>query len=372
MRARQKGIAAILPGLTAAALGACLLPEIGITDTDPPDDAGADVPDVPDVPTGCMRAFYPPPPNTADGPPLDDIVVAVRSIDMGDGVEAAPGYDLDNMCTCFEDAGETCSTKLSQPRCDGPGGIDNAASELFQLIVDNLGPGYFGSDYYSTAADMGQWSLLIRLSGYNGKPDDPDVTVALFVSSGFEGTLPVWDGTDAWPISADTVGPAGDTTDPVYVSNGAYVAGGVLVATLPSAEFRFSGSASTIGVRLVGGVLSGKVLVEPAGTRIQDGLIAARWTEKDVFAALSTFRGQGGLKLCNDGGFIYNAVKSRVCSARDILTDPVQPASAPCDALSFGIGFDADPALLGPVVPVVAPTPGCANPAQDPALDSCP
>jgi hypothetical protein len=363
---KERMIAAALLGGIAVAVGACVPPELDTQE--PPADAGSEA--GPDATTGCMRATYPPPPSVGDGPSLDDAVVAVRAIDLGDGPTEPPGFDLDFTCTCFEDAGDTCATKLATPRCDGTGGVDNAASELFQLIVDNLGEGFFGSSYYSMAAELGQWSLLLRLSDYNGTPDDPDVRVALFVSPGFETTLPQWDGADAWPISADSVAPNADTTKPLHISNGAYVSGGVLVATLPSMTIRFEGSESTITLRTAGGVLTGKLVVEPGGARIDGGIIAARWSEKDVFGSLSSFRGQGVPVLCNDGGFIYNAVKARVCSARDILTDPIQPASSPCDALSFGIAFDAAPALLGAVVPVAAPTPGCA-PDQDPALDSC-
>jgi hypothetical protein len=89
-----------------------------------------------------------------------------------------------------------------------------------------------------------------------------------------------------------------------------------------------------------------------------------------VFAALSSFRGQGTLtKICKND-LAYTFVKPRLCSSRDILTDPVQPASSPCDALSFGLGFTADPALLGGVLPAAMPVPVC-DPGQDPIDDTC-
>lgn len=378
MRARHIAMAACLFSAAAVLPGACLLPEIGISEGEPaPDagpDAGADADADGPVTTACMRTTYPPPPDPGDGVSVDPIVVALRSIYMGDGADPLPGFDLDFTCTCFEGAGETCTTKNAKPQCDGEGdgqgGVDNAAALLFQLVVDNLGSGYFGSKYYSESAELGGWSLLIRLSDYNGAPNDPAVTVSLFVSPGLEaGMVPVWDGTDAWPISADSVGPAGDVSDPLYVSNGGYVAGGVLVATLPSATIRFSGGASTISVRLRGGVLSGRLVFDAAGARLTEGVLAGRWSEEDVFASLSTFRGQGGLLICTNSLY-YQPVKSRVCSARDILTDAILPASTPCDALSIGIGFEADPAQLGPVVPAAEPTPGCP-PESDPVNDFC-
>lgn len=368
-----------LLGGASVSLEACLLPEIGVSEkvettggAGGTAGAGGTGGTGAGGPTGCIRATYPPPPTTGDGPSMDDLVVAFHSIDMGDTVGAdPPGLDLDFTCTCFEEAGDTCTTGASKPRCDGPGGVDNAGSKLFQLVVDYLGDTYFGSDYYSSSADIGEWSLLVRISGYNGTPDDPEVGVALFVSPGMEmAAVPKWDGTDAWPISDDTVGASGTTDEPIHVSNGAYVAEGTLVATMPSAAINLSGGTSTITVRILGGVISGKLLVEPFGARIEGGVIAARWAVKDVFAALSSYRGPNDSKLCKDGSFVYNAVKSRVCGAQDILTDPLLPASAPCDALSLGIGFTADPALLGPVVPAAVPSDGCPD-GQDPADDFC-
>lgn len=371
MRVRNIAIAAALLGTASVLPGACLLPEIGIEERDPPSDAGAD------AETGCKRAFYPPPPKVGDAMSIEPIVVAIRSINMGDGAAGTPGFDLDFTCTCFQDAGETCSTGASAPQCDEEGGIDNESSDLFRQLVNNLGPQFFGSTYYSKSAEIGNWSVLVRVSEYSGKTDDPSVKVALYVSPGFVAPeVPAWDGADEWPVSEDSLGPSADISDPIYVSNGAYVAGGVLVATLPSAGFRLSGGNSTITVRILGGVLSGTFEFTDQGTRLTKGTLAGRWSEKAAFESLSSFRGppvQPGapaLKLCVGDPF-YNAIKAAVCSARDILTDPLLPASAKCDAISLGIGFETYPARLGPVRPIVAPSEGC-TPEKDPAIDSCP
>ena len=57
----------------------------------------------------------------------------------------------------------------------------------------------------------------------------------------------------------------------------------------------------------------------------------------------------------------------------DIKADP---ASAGCDALSFGMSFESDPAMLGIVEPL-PPAPGApcvpdAGISTSPADDSCP
>ncbi len=374
MPAHRTAIALGLLGGAAAAFGACLLPEITVAEeTETLPDAGPDTgpdaePDAP--PAGCVRATYPPPPGGSDAVSVPDIVVAMHIIDMGEVSPEPPGFDLDFTCTCFEEAGDSCSTKLSKPRCDGPGGVDNAASKLFKLVTDNLGEAYFGSDFYSSRADLGLWSVLFRISGYNGSPNDPNVTVALFVSSGTSGVTPLWDGTDKWSVSSDSLGPKGDVTDPLYLSDGGYVNDGVLVATLPSVALRLSGSEDTISVHLAGGVVSGQLVFDDLGAHITKGVIAARWSEKEVFASLASFRGPMGTMLCNDGGFVYNSVRANVCSNRDILSDSIQAAATPCDALSLGIGFEADPAMLGDVKMAADPAGACPE-GQSPAEDSC-
>src|SRR5262249_35152216 len=146
-------------------------------------DAGVDAP--PDTgSTVCTPATYPDPPSIPDdGTSIPGLVFAVHSIDMGDKGDV-PGFDLDHTCTCFDDAGSSCtpySTAISQ-YCDQPAqtGVDNQASKLFQLIALPLGKANFGSDYFSARASEGAWSLLVRVEGYSGMPDDPKVTVSLF------------------------------------------------------------------------------------------------------------------------------------------------------------------------------------------------
>lgn len=379
MRAHLVAMLVGFSGAAALLLGACLLPDFTVGETETTADAGTDVtedvtedtgPDVV-IPPVCMRTTYPQPPGGGDAASMPAVVMALHQIDMGDSALEPPGFDLDYTCTCFEGAGDTCSTGSPTPRCDGEGGVDNAASKLFKLVTDNLGDSYFGSEFYSTRAHLGFWTLLIQLSEYNGLPDDPAVDVAIFVSPGMDpGVAPKWDGTDAWPVSSDSLGPSGLTTDPLYVSKGAYVADGVLVASLSTLALRLSGGVETIRVRLAGGVLSGKLTFDN-GVHLTSGTIAGRWSETEVFASLASFRGQNGMLICNDAGIIYNGVKARVCSSLDILSDSIQAASSPCDALSLGVGFAADPALLGPPIAAAGETPGCA-PDQDPTKDSCP
>jgi hypothetical protein len=144
----------------------------------------------------------------------------------------------------------------------------------------------------------------------------------------------------------------------------------VLVATLPTSQITLAGSGpDTITIQLSAGVLTGTLVQEGAVWGIQHGVIAARWALGDVFKALSTYRDNKGAPICT-GQTTYNYAKSVICSDADILVDGTQPKSAPCDALSIGLGFTADPALLGEVSDAGSITDGCAD-GSDPASDSC-
>jgi hypothetical protein len=360
------GLASVA-AVIAATVDGCALPSFTLVPPAP--DAGHDAgrPE----PAGCVIATYPDPPGGTDDGTAIPMVFAIHSIDMGDNGDT-PGYDLDYFCTCIDDGGPSCAGASPQisTYCDAPGGVDNQAAKLFQLIELGFGPATFGSEFFSTEAGGGAWSLLIRLDGYNGMPDDPSVTVALFPSHGL-GSVPKWDGTDVWPVMPASVGDGGTST-PLFTSDGAYVSQGVLVATLPTTQITLAGSGpDTITVQLSAGVLTGKLTAVNGLWSLKGGVLAARWPIKQIFASLSSYRDNDGNPICTDQSVVYGDAKSVICSDLDILVDGTQPKSAPCDALSIGLGFEADPALLGGVSDAGALTDGCSA-ATDPANDSCP
>jgi hypothetical protein len=200
-------------------------------------------------------------------------------------------------------------------------------------------------------------------------PEDPSVDVTLFASPGMGGTTPKWDGTDAWPVSAASV-QNGDVNQPLFKSAGAYVANKILVAATPSVAFTIAGTKEQIAVRFTGGVITGTLDDPGTGYRISDGIIAARWYEPDIFGALSSYRNNSGDPFCTDFAIGYNTAKSTICNSLDILKDGSGPKSLPCDSLSIGIGFKAEPAKLGAVTQPPVPTPGCPM-ATDPQFDNC-
>jgi len=327
-------------------------------------DAGA-----PDAgPAGCVLATYPDPPGGVDdGTDIGTIDVAIHTVDLGD-MGTIPGYDLDATCTCTDDAGPTCAGRSTQAGlyCDAPGGVDNQFAKFVQLIEIPLGAASFSSTGFSAKANAGYWTLLIEIHGYNGLKDDPAVSVALYPCPGL-GVTPKWDGTDSWAILDTDVTGLGM---PAYASDGAYVAGQTLVASVPSVPMTLAGDKQTFTLTLSGAVLTGKLAQSNGQWRLEQGVLAARLGLTNLFQSLSAYRDTSGMPLCTDAGFLYSTAKTSICTDADILLTATEPKSATCDALSFGMGFSADPALRGPSVPAPTPTPGCPA-ATDPANDSC-
>lgn len=366
-RAARIGItvAALAIGAAACQLVAGL--DGDFTQAPPPHDGGAEAA-AEAGPSACMSATYPDPPSGADDGASNEIVLALRSIDMGEGTVVPPGYDLDHVCTCFADAGPSCTS--DKPHCDAPGGVDNASAQFFNLVQFAVGASTFSSATISARADQGIWSFLLRIRGYNGKADDPHVEVAFFPSPGLPNQMtPLWNGTDEWPVTSQAV-MNGDLEQPAYVADGAYVAGGVLVAAAPSVLLRLGSEEDTIGVQLTGGVITGTLAKGPSGWALTEGVLAGRWPIGNVFQALGSYRDGDGNPLCTDVGLVYSSVKSAICNGLDILGDPTAAKNQPCDALSIGIGFTAQEGKIGAVDPPAMSTPGCP-PETDPTNDSC-
>ncbi len=334
-----------------------------------------------------------------------DFVTAARTLNFGEDFDdmegPTVGYDLDTRCTCLGDE-PSCATVGNMPvDCDGPRGRDNAVARLF----DNLSlfePTAFNSESHSAAMNSGEFTLLFRVSDYNGTPNDEEVTLAIYTSPGLDAdpclgdVVPKWDGTDAWPVEAFSVATGGsggmggmaaggngggggcdsntpgyDVDQPAFVSEFAYVNNNELVANLPTAGIALGVDDDTVIVfQLVGGFVTARIEQSGGAYFLRGGVLTGRWSLANFFGVIGTFT-TGGERICKDSP-LYGPIKDIVCNYADIHAQILSPAT-PCDAMSFGMSFEAEPALLGPVVEEEQGAGGgnsCA-PGQDPAGDDC-
>lgn len=415
MRAWRVAACGVAAASAAALMSNCFVEGFVLVETGPQTstggaDAGSDA-DA-DADPGCQHALWPDPPDAADpGSDTEEFVVASRMLSFDeDEIESGQllGYDLDNRCTC-QGEGPSCNPPawVEFDQCDGPEGRDNA----WALIFDTAGvfDETLTSAAFSEEMEQGQFSLLIRVSQYNGQANDDSVTLALYPSTGFDkdpcngvDPIPAWDGTDRWPVlhtallgsggsGGSGVGAAGagggsaggaggcgggagippgyDLDQPRFVDEQAYVTDHYVVANLPDVAIVLSGDESATSFTLTAGFLTGRLEQQGSPSRwvIRDGLLVGRWALTEVFRTLSSLA-SGGEQICTDH-ILYPLVKNAVCKFPDIASSLGGPTT-PCDAISFGMAFEADPAELG-IVYIPAGVPTVCPPETDPANDSC-
>jgi hypothetical protein len=280
----------------------------------------------------------------------------------------------------------------TKENCDDDAGRDNTGLELFRQLGPTAQAGNAAANF---AMKTGEYGLVVQITGYNGQPNDRQVSVALYASSGVlstgDGGAPQLnhDGSDKWTLDPRYLlaGTALMGTDcdrntscsPNYVDDNAYVAGGVLVASLGEVPITFGGRANLGGAVmdlsqtvLVGTMRPVMLASNGLGWAIDSGSVSGRWGSTKLLSNMATIPiPDSGTYLCGDSP-TYLTLKNYICSLQDIPSDNSRDnTGAPCDAISMAFGFAAEPARLGVVTPLPATPAGCAD-AGVPFFDTCP
>ncbi|MBW2456787.1 MAG: hypothetical protein JRI68_19880 [Deltaproteobacteria bacterium] len=376
----------------------------------------------------CQHATWPGPPDDSDPGTNDiDFVVAARHLDFGEDVgvnESTVGYDLDNLCTCPDEAGCLVPDWAAGEPCDGPGGRDNAVAQLFGdfAVFDAT----FTSETFSQFAEEGRGTVLIRVRDYNGQANDEQVTASLHPSPGLDADpcngqdpVPVWDGSDRWPVTASSLNSAGgggaggggaggggaggggagsggaggqggwggassgggmggtggvecgaggyDIDDAKYLDDNAYVSDWVLVASLTKAALLMPTSDEPVAIKLTAGFVTGRIESQGSRWTLEDCQLVGRWALTDFLGMFGSMT-SGGDPLCTDNP-VYSMAKGLVCNYPDI-TSTIATPTTPCDSMSFGLTFRGEPAQIGSVHLTPPPVVFCP-PETDPANDTC-
>lgn len=360
------------PGVRAAMaigaglLGACQL-IAGIDDRKLGDGGGLDGAGGEGGPTDpCGEIGFPTAPDRSTTSASDavDVTLALYAVDTGTNagkLTRGLGLNLDRACTC--PAPQTCAPNtMNTPFCDDAGGVDNEGQQVFaqlQGVAAAFDAGaFFNDDLFNNALKAGNSGVLLRVRGYNGKPDDAEVQVAIYSSLGSVGT-PQWAGNDTWRVDQSYV--SGSVDAPVYEVTG-WVRGGTLVASPRLIPILIG---STVGqpvkVTLDSGHILGQLDLQGGVVRGLKGTLAGRWKARDFLTNLQGVPDpvQAGQYLCGSS-LTYTVIKSSVCNHRDIADNPDNDGkNTTCDAVSMAIGFDARPARLGPIQAAPAPLTPC-------------
>ena len=337
---------------------------------DSPDDSSADA--------GCVNALPPEPPTVADSGGAISFVVAASMVDFGDLEGSEPtstGYDLDMRCTCPEANGCLREAWASEDACDGPGGRDNMTGK-FLKDLGSLFTG-MGSSAWNDRVVQGDWSLLLRVSGYNGLPNDDRVRLDWYIPTPFYALQdggavpPAWDGNDTWPISKSCLEtpPDGETwniDDTRFYDDRAYISDGVLVASVGEASIEIT---KDYILAIVGAFMTAQVVQEEERWVLKNAILAGRWPVQNILSQISHIKDPlFDMYICTDNP-AYSQFKANVCSFVDIYSGVGTPTT-PCDSVSAGMRFETKSAQLGVLVDAEEQKVFC-DPSVDPANDSC-
>lgn len=278
------------------------------------------------------------------------------------------GFDLDNTCTnasgCegINDVVSCQSSVAGLIPFDGELCRDNTFGNLQSIaaLVPELG-GRFGLSQARVNCGLwrGEYSIVMRISDYNGSANDDSVRLDVYVSPGlerlppwqcpneeFDALYPRWRQPSSWYIDSQTLrGPIeepGVLPDSAAFDDHAYVREGYLVAALPD-EFllRFAGDGMAyrgFALNLVGSIWTGRLERGQDRTwSLSDGILAARLRQSDFVRA---FREIG---LCEGGETerLYADILGYIRDGADILVDGSVDPQRTCDAISLAIAFEA-------------------------------
>ncbi len=315
------------------------------------------------------------------------------------------GFDIDSTCTksatCTLASDDSTVRAFSckndiKTTVDGNRCIDNAIGALFPIAAQSpqVG-GLFGvtEQHWNCALHAGLFSVMLKISGYNGKANDNSVRVDLYSSQGLE-TLPnyrcdsgpgltppptwsseaPWLKIEKWKIAARSIDAAspdrpGELKDAKVRDGAAFVRNGYLFMNLPAAsEFWLNGERafSIPGFRLSinrGRMVAKIQRAEDDTWELQDGTIGG------VVEAGEMIAGFREIGFCDNMCESYTSVIGYLNSQKDVLLSTDEPLpDIDCDGLSIGMTFTAREASFGSVEAVTPPVdcPPPRNPAAPP------
>jgi hypothetical protein len=264
---------------------------------------------------------------------------------------------------------------------------------MLLLVASTFNPAA-QSSALTALLEAGELGLLVRVWGYNGQPNDTQISVALYPSGGFDedgcapNGAPTWNGQDEWPVLAESIVGAGgggagsggsggcsagqipdaSPDDALFVDHNAYVADSILVASPSELLLLLSGVHGSAEILLAGPTVAARLERAAADEpwRMREGVVVGRCDLQQVWNAVGSVVNNGA-PVCTDTPY-HELVADGVCRYPDIAAELSGP-TASCDAYSFGMAFDADPARLGVVYWPTEPPMECASGTEPPPLD---
>jgi hypothetical protein len=178
----------------------------------------------------------------------------------------------------------------------------------------------------------------------------------MFTSGAFSGT-PAFDATTDWPVLASSVVDGKTIAGGSLIEDdGAYVTGTTFVSAPPkdmpiALPLRLD-SGIAIPLLIHHAVVTVSVSASDPST-LSNGTIAGTLDTNELIATLAAAGHKYSVSLC---GSAFDGVAEQIQGMQDILLDGTNHAGAACNALSIGIGFNAQ-RIANPTTVVDDPPP---------------
>jgi hypothetical protein len=318
---------------------------------------------------GSAGAKPPPPPDdgiAGDGPGFS---YAVQTLLLGDqdrnGISdknawKAYGFNIDGKSST------AASTNVCKPNAggkpsvheDGLDGIDNAWGREVVPILVGLEPTI--STDLNDAIQSGELSYLFDIPALGPAPSYVGLPARYYVGA-LLASAPLFDGSDLWPVTAESLLDPNDIASTrwpfaqSYVNDHVWVSGsapGTLLVPIGLAQLPLE---LTIHRAVVSANLSSDR--QSAGGGIISGILDT----EELIAEFRKFAGTLSPALCE--GTSFESIANQWRQSSDILIDGTQDPNAVCDGISIGLGFEAVRVQLGAIA---APSPPPADPCARP------
>lgn len=268
------------------------------------------------------------------------------------------GYDIDG------DISTPTSTNLCKPRKnaspssvypDGNLGADNSYGRNILPIM--LGVAADGPNQTNTAIANGRWTGMFSVDKLGAGATYNPLLVRYYQGSDLQ-TQPKFDGTDAWPVTAESLNDPNNVASAKSEFAAAYLTGNTLV-TAPLGDLRLDLPSDGFVFPLVLHHAVATFVLDPTHAHGSQGMLSGVLDTAELVASIKAVAGALDPSLC--AGPTIDSITTQIEQASDILKDGTQDPTKECDGISIGLGMQLERVQLGPIAaPAPPPVDPCA------------
>ena len=312
------------------------------------------------------------PPDDPGSPPAggtDVTTIAVRKLFLGDtdkeGTQSATawkqfGYNLDGIISSKTGSNHCQPVQGANPanvKTDGDDGIDNSfGSNLIPIITSVAADASSG---INMSLENGEFSIIMHMKNLEDQATQTGIDTALYAGSMLMAP-PNWDGADIWPVTFEFLN-NGDINSPKVTFPTAYMVDGTWVS---GSKGNLDLTVAVQGFELTLNIKNAIITMDLTGVgstaTAVNGTIAGLLETADFVEQLREIAGTLDVSLCE--GSTFESIAQQIRAASDIMRDGTNGnPDDTCDAISVGLGFEAQAIVLGGVADPVPPgTDPCA------------